>query len=839
MNFRKLTAFSTIVLTFGLGVSVVNAQGKIYWTQGWSGAIRRANLDGSNIEDLVTTGLTCPRSIALELVSRKIYWADSCVGKIQRADLDGANVEDLVSGVRAYEIALDVSGGKMYWTHLLPSYWHEIQRANLEIPTGQTPDNRTDIEDLVTGLSNVEGIALDVADGRMYWAQWGTVNIQRATLDGADVEDLVSLTGDDEPYALALDLDARKMYWMSAGADFQHYPKIQRANLDGSGVEVLVDPAVFGVGLGVDPGAGKMYWTTGESSILRANLDGSGIEIVLDNLSSGPYGIALDLRAGPIPTLSEWGMIATAALLLGTGAVIIQRRGGCRNQPADSSTIWKRSIMTRHCHVFTILALVFWSVMSSAAVAQSAPRTPLPKPATITKPAYETRLTVKFRDDLRVRAVAGDVTSLVSADLGSVHVVKEQFGLSFEPMIRLPQATLQHIETRAAQRSGFAQPDLAGMMAVYGPDHTLEAAAQALLALDEVEWVYFSALNHEDPCVDIPPTTPNDPSYFGLRGVDPLIRDYHGPNPGLDMTCARTYGARGQGIQIADCETGYYRGHEDLCEINEPEGQEFWEPKDHGNAVLGILVALDNAYGWTGLVPDAIPWFFSERLAGEPMSPEGRARAIANALATVDPGDIVLLEMQTYYPFSPGWPEWAPAEVEPGVWTLTCAATQSGIIVVAAAGNFSNHDLDSPEFAEYRSRICTGIPSGDSGAIIVGAGTADTNHDRLSDTTYGQRVNVQGWGQNVFTLGYGNYDFPGWDPRQAYTHIFGGTSSASALVAGAAAALQSLRVNHVPPLDRLTSPQMRQLLIDTGIPQGSTTASTHIGPLPDMGKAIL
>ena len=48
----------------------------------------------------------------------KIYWTDNRTDKIQQANLDGTGVEDLVTaGIRyPHGIALDVAGGKMYWT---------------------------------------------------------------------------------------------------------------------------------------------------------------------------------------------------------------------------------------------------------------------------------------------------------------------------------------------------------------------------------------------------------------------------------------------------------------------------------------------------------------------------------------------------------------------------------------------------------------------------------------------------------------------------------------------------------------------------------------------------
>ena len=73
---------------------------KIYWT-GWdTGKIQRANLDGSNVEDLVT-GLHLVGTLALDMASGKMYWIDLGPGKIQRANLDGSNVEDLVTGLES------------------------------------------------------------------------------------------------------------------------------------------------------------------------------------------------------------------------------------------------------------------------------------------------------------------------------------------------------------------------------------------------------------------------------------------------------------------------------------------------------------------------------------------------------------------------------------------------------------------------------------------------------------------------------------------------------------------------------------------------------------------
>jgi hypothetical protein len=50
---------------------------KVYWTEYNTRKIRRANLDGSNVQDVVTNFLgtyTAPRGISLDLTNSKIYW---------------------------------------------------------------------------------------------------------------------------------------------------------------------------------------------------------------------------------------------------------------------------------------------------------------------------------------------------------------------------------------------------------------------------------------------------------------------------------------------------------------------------------------------------------------------------------------------------------------------------------------------------------------------------------------------------------------------------------------------------------------------------------------------
>jgi subtilase family protein len=124
----------------------------------------------------------------------------------------------------------------------------------------------------------------------------------------------------------------------------------------------------------------------------------------------------------------------------------------------------------------------------------------------------------------------------------------------------------------------------------------------------------------------------------------------------------------------------------------------------------------------------------------------------------------------------------------------------------------------------------------DSGAILVGAGSS-TDHARLNFSVYGSRMDLQGWGQNIATTGYGRL-FGGTDPENKdvrYTATFGGTSGAGPIVTSAVAAIQSYL--DATGQDPWTGARIAELLARTGTPQGGDT-SRRIGPLPDLAAAL-
>ena len=219
------TSAETLVNEGGYGLAIDSAGGKMFWGN-WADDLKRADLDGSDVENLIDDVYRAD-DIELDLAGGKMYFSAESWGTVRRANLDGSEQEDLVTANGPSGIALDLAAGKLYFA----TYGDDrIRRCNLD---------GSDVEELVTsGLTYVRHLELDVAAGKMYWTDWTLSNpnrVCRANLDGSGVQVLYS---SGQPWGLELDLQAGKLYI----ADY-YDNRITRMNLDGSGVEHVVTGA--------------------------------------------------------------------------------------------------------------------------------------------------------------------------------------------------------------------------------------------------------------------------------------------------------------------------------------------------------------------------------------------------------------------------------------------------------------------------------------------------------------------------------------------------------------------------------------------------------------------
>ena len=243
------------------GLIVDTAAGHLYWTnmgnlKANDGFILRSDLDGRNVTTIVPKGATfTPKQLQLETKSKKLYWCDREGMRVMRANLDGSNIETLVDtsqgdprpGPDATKwcvgIAVDVEGGKFYWTQKGADNANQgrIFRANVEIPSGQTPANRRDVELVYEALPEPIDLDIDPATRTLYWTDRGdpprgnTVN--RAPLDARQGERKapeIVFSNLMEGIGLALDHKNGRMFITDLGGS------VYSASLDGSNQKVVV-----------------------------------------------------------------------------------------------------------------------------------------------------------------------------------------------------------------------------------------------------------------------------------------------------------------------------------------------------------------------------------------------------------------------------------------------------------------------------------------------------------------------------------------------------------------------------------------------------------------------
>jgi serine protease len=308
---------------------------------------------------------------------------------------------------------------------------------------------------------------------------------------------------------------------------------------------------------------------------------------------------------------------------------------------------------------------------------------------------------------------------------------------------------------------------------------------------------------------------------------------------GINANYAKNFpGGTGNKVKIIDIEYSWNTSHEDLDKAGAaliPRGTPLdpFNNTNHGTAVLGEMIATKDSMGVTGAAYGASLGLVN---AYSPEYGWDIVGALSTASNNTQPGDVILIEQQMWGP-SPDDYDFVPVEWLPEIYDAIKVLTDNGRTVIEPAGN-GNQNLDDVNY------FGTSFPMGkaDSGAIIVGAGENCTSNgflrSRLSFSTYGSRVNLQGPGSCVVTAGYG--DLSSADANAFYTSYFSGTSSASPVVAAAAASMSSAykQLNGNAVLSPL---QIRNFLEQTGTKQNLTsgTLTGNIGELPNLAKALL
>ena len=278
----------------------VSQRPAMYWIDTTAGTLHR--LVATEVENLVPS-VQNATSLAVDSTGNKLYWTERTserTGKIRRSNLDGSNVQ-LVKDLTSVplDFAVDAVNSKIYLTNA----WGKVQRLNVDGSNFQP--------NLIIGLEAPKHIALDAADGRIYWTEQTsdtTGKIKRAHLNGSNVRLVKNLTS--APRGLALDTANRKLYLTNA------YGKVQRLNVDGSNFQPnLITALDAPQEVSVDVAGRKLYGTE-RGSIWRVDLNGGNIEDVVTGL-----GIPTGLVLGTVPTAvlaapAITGLLPNATVLL-------------------------------------------------------------------------------------------------------------------------------------------------------------------------------------------------------------------------------------------------------------------------------------------------------------------------------------------------------------------------------------------------------------------------------------------------------------------------------------------------------------------------------------------
>lgn len=300
----------------------------------------------------------------------------------------------------------------------------------------------------------------------------------------------------------------------------------------------------------------------------------------------------------------------------------------------------------------------------------------------------------------------------------------------------------------------------------------------------------------------------------------------------------------GHDVRVIDLEGGWILAHEDLPGPQLLYGSNGCDDPnfggDHGAAALGIVGGVNNDLGIIGVAPRIASLNVVSHYDAAKKTALHVADAIDAAAKHLRPGDILMLEVQRFHEKKA-----LPTEIESADLHAIRHAVAQGVIVIEAAGN-SGFDLDSWSDPTGQHTLDMNAPGHtDSGAIVVGSSYATVvrdpggfeGHRRYYTSNYGSRVNNYAWGEQIYTTGYGTIAGTS-GATNSYTASFGQTSGATAIIAGAAALVQSwYKGAHGEPL---TPEAMRATLsnAETATPQAMSGEGT-VGVMPDLAAIMV
>jgi len=458
------------------------------------------------------------------------------------------------------------------------------------------------------------------------------------------------------------------------------------------------------------------------------------------------------------------------------------------------------------------------------------------------------RVIVKFRDGVILPYEDSAERHVVRLGVGPWTELAQQFtGIRLDRLFTVVSPErIGELVSRATDRDRhYRAPNLLSYFVINCPaDLNSEALAAALQ-----NWLHVEAA-YVDPLDESPAPPSSNPDYPLQTYLEPpATAPRPAPQGGIDAEFAWIQpGGTGAKQKIVDLERGAKLDHEDLAarNIQTLHGINAKPDRPHGARVLGVVAAVDNTKGGIGIAynVDEVAYTCQVLSGGGVDRPNAVLAAIEHFTQPgEDPvGRVLLLEVQLNPLTGAGgvvW-SWMPMETALADFEVILLATSLGIVVVEPTGNGSNN-LDAFQEAAGSKFVLSRSHPGDfkdSGAIMVGGSTSDYPYIPAivgpgQGTGFGSRVDCFAWAENVRTC-----DMDPLTEQDTYTSTFGGTSSAAAIVAGAALLVQG--VAEAGPLGHRLGPgEMRALLSDPNINTRSANYGVDlIGVMPNLKRIL-
>ncbi|MEI7595248.1 MAG: choice-of-anchor J domain-containing protein [Bacteroidota bacterium] len=267
---------------------VVNTGVRVLIGDNNHGQIVSSDIDGSALDTFDLGGLYQSFYDAdVDPINKKIYM--SWYYGIYSMNYDGTALDTLVIGADGYSdgVAVDAANGHVYWASGPDK---KIYRSNLD------GTNQIVIYSTTGYLSDVD---IDLKNGHLYFGDWigSTKGLYRINLDGTNLIPITTAYGIRN---LGLDVKNNVIYYCD-----DDNGKCRKINFDGSNDILLFD--FFAGGFYVDTTNAVLYTTDGaHNNVVVSNLDGSNPQsLFAANVLEAPYGPVFFTMDNPIANITS------------------------------------------------------------------------------------------------------------------------------------------------------------------------------------------------------------------------------------------------------------------------------------------------------------------------------------------------------------------------------------------------------------------------------------------------------------------------------------------------------------------------------------------------------